>query len=204
MDQRMLQLSKCRDDLKMRPLTFDHDEWAGNENIAVRHETDGSVRVYWSLGSEPGRTAHIQVWFDPNDTGTVRQVQLYLADGMNPSDLRRFAWKKWINVAEAATRSLRDPTGGQTDLLVENIYSARTNTRSTRMTPGKRRGRPSNGDDFYREVAADYNRMFAEHPKSPTLALSNLRNVSRNTAAGHVRKARALGYLPPARRGKPG
>jgi hypothetical protein len=88
--------------------------------------------------------------------------------------------------------------------------------RTTRLVAGlkrrsPRRGRGARSDDFYRDLAEAYLRVLAEHPRNPIEALTEeLRNsrrheqLSRNTVAAWIRKARQQGWLTASSRGKAG
>ena len=88
--------------------------------------------------------------------------------------------------------------------------------RTTRLVAGlkrrsPRRGRGARSDDFYRDLAEAYLRLLAEHPRTPIQTLTEeLRKsrrheqLSRNTVAAWIRKARQQGWLSASSRGKAG
>jgi hypothetical protein len=149
---------------------------------------------------------------DPESTPTgVSGVSLWLEGGTAPSDLSRFAWARWLAVAEAIARTGGDighPSWRSDDLADPSTVVGQM-TRATyaeygvalRTTKPGRKGHPAS---FYEEIAARYRELLAEGYTDPTRRISEERQYSRNTVAGWIRKARQLGYLAPARKGKAG
>ena len=68
----------------------------------------------------------------------------------------------------------------------------------------KRPGRAGRGDAFYAGIARDYMALRQEGSLKPTAELAKRLEVSRNTMAGWVRRARQRGLLPEARGNQPG
>lgn len=190
-------------DFPMRPLDFPDDSWAGSGNIATIVQADGSVVVLWSLGSAPNQMGQLHVWFDKGPNGEVDTVQLRLPAGMKPRTLQRFPWGRWIAVADAARRMKQLDAESEARLLVERIASARSGERMTRAKVGSRPGPVGRGDEFYKDIARQYLELL-QTSTTPTLELGSQNFVNRSTAAGWVRKARAKGFLPPARQGRIG
>jgi hypothetical protein len=121
--------------------------------------------------------------------------------GIRPSELNRFAWTRWAAVAEAHARlSSRYTVQRLTDLTATHTAVDRDLGIAVQGRPG-RRGNPP---DFYPSVADRYRALCSDGLGKPVERLARERTVSRATAAGWVREARARGYLPPARKGRAG
>jgi hypothetical protein len=159
-------------------------------------------------GGAPTKSVYLLVAF--NREGNIESIALDRADGfsMDASTLRRFAWARWLTVADAALRDHQDPSGRETDALfapsadVERFHRKRR--QQSRGTEVKRPGRRGHGEQHYQEVAKRYRELRLEGSISPTQDIAAERCVSRNTAAGWVRTARQRGFLAQARRGRPG
>jgi hypothetical protein len=128
------------------------------------------------------------------------------------STLRRFAWARWLTIADAAITDLKHPDTRElsdgyfapdADIakLVRRQRSRQLRARSPSVRPG-RRGHP---DSFYKEVAQRYRQLrHQEASIRPTKDLADEYKVNRSTAAGWIKTARARGHLNPGKRGRPG
>jgi hypothetical protein len=154
----------------------------------LSHHPDRSVTVHLRPDGE------LRVWFDPLVRGRAVSVQLSMAGGVTPSLLHRFPWKRFLDQADAAQRFLPLPMPSGRFTRFDPLPAPQT------RRPG-RRGHP---DSFYKEIAETYDRLLSEGVKNPTQQIATTRFVSRSTAAGWINQARRRGYLPPAKRGRPG
>jgi hypothetical protein len=186
----------------------------GISSQSAWEERDGSVTVEWSSDGDSG---HLRVWFDPDDH--VTEVQLR-RDDMRPSALGRFAWGRWLAVADAYHRysaatvladppSWKTPKGKRVRQAMNDAASGKRVRPQTAET--KRPGRRGHPDEHYREVADFYRERRRQGSISPTRDVAiNPKwtwapaHVTRNTAAGWVRVAREKGFLARAHRGRPG
>lgn len=213
--------------------------WRVERPSAVQHEVteDGWVTLTF-LGTEPrSRVPHRrhQPWDpsgvvparvvgqlsvryareDPDDPTSdltdPKQVDLYLPGGVTPTEIRRFAWARWLDVADVIVRlpdSERDPSWFQPEPLAGTaggklkraIYAEAGVKINMRGRPG-RKGHPR---EFYEVIAKRYRELLEQGVRSPTKTIAQEYRYSRDTAAGWVRRARELGFLPPARKGRAG
>lgn len=162
---------------------------------------------------------------DPGDPASspdrVEQVCLKLAEGLTPTTLQRFAWSRWLAVADAFARTeasdtatawqlaRRDPkTASVLDraVLEERGLSVSAQRPEERGLPrsGSRPGRRGHEHAFYERIARRYVELRSQGERAPTKRIANEEFVSRDTAAGWIRRARELQLLPPGRKGRPG
>jgi hypothetical protein len=120
--------------------------------------------------------------------------------------MRRLPWNQWFRDADWILRSrLADGVTGTLDVDDISLLGARWDDKGKPIEPPLRRpGRRGHPAAFYREVADRYQAFMAAGKTDPTARLAKERQQSRATVAGWVGKARRLGYLPPARPGRPG
>jgi len=172
-------------------------------------DEDGSVAVAWSMGRADGGRGEMRVWYEEGGDRVAR-VQLSLPDGLSPKDLSRFAWARWLGIADA-TRRLREE-GSDIPPALEDfrdwsevvdlmLGSKRPRRRVTHKGRPGRRGHP---DSHYEDVAESYKEFLRLGKHNPTQEIARNSHVSRGTAAGWVRGARQRGYLEPAVPGRPG
>ncbi len=160
----------------------------------------------------------LAVWFaraNPADAKSepirVQEVSLSLVDGLTPIELKRFGWSRWLTVADAIARTGGD-VGHPSWRSEEFGDPATVSGKMTRAlyaehgiaVPQRRPGRKGHGPEFYRGVANRYTELRAKGVRSPTQQIAAESFKSRDTVAGWVKKARKLGFLPPARRGRAG
>lgn len=166
------------------------------------------ARVVGQLGAHFARE-------DPDDPSSpltsIDQIDLHLPGGVTPTDIRRFAWARWLEVADVIARLPdpdRDPSWFQPEppastaggKLKRAIYAEA----GVRFNMRGRPGRKGYGLDFYQDVAQRYTELLKAGSRSPTKTIARERGYSRDTVAGWVRRARELNYLPKARKGRAG
>jgi hypothetical protein len=121
--------------------------------------------------------------------------------GIKPSELNRFAWTRWLTVAEAHARiSVGFTVERQSQLRAAHDKASRALGIAPRARPG-RKGHPP---EFYGNIAERYIALLDEGHRDPVNRIANEAHVARATAAGWVREARARKHLPPARKGRAG
>ena len=189
------------------PEGFVPKTWRGEGNVWTNPVPDGSVQVAWSLGREDGRRGELQVWFDPDRR--VSALRLHLPDGLTPSTLQRFPWRRWLSVADSAgqlfSREMSDSEAeDEVRHLERSVDAVRAGTRAPRRSRGGRPGRGGYPDSHYRHVADRYLTLFAQGRKNPTAIIAMEEHASRPAAASWVATARKKGFLPKARRGRAG
>jgi len=200
------------------------------DQVIYRFVDATTVELTFGRGSDPNRwdeVGRLEVHFREADaeaspTPVLRpdRVSLSLADGLSAGELHRFAWARWLAVADAAIRSLglepsappaADPwyrerqrlefeTQRQIEVQRAMLKGLGQKVLAYRRKPGRR----AHGDDFYQSVADAYLALLAGGERAPTARLAAEWNYSRNTVAGWVHRARQRGFLPPARKGRAG
>jgi hypothetical protein len=160
----------------------------------------------------------LQAWPAANDadgsSGGFSSVRLTVPGEVSPSTLHRFPWNRMLAAADAAVRlrAAEDgPFAAYADLADEfddslrGLFGAVPHRRRGRRgkTPGRpgRRGHP---DGHYQWVATAYMQLREQGVSNPTTTIAEEHNYNRSTVAGWISEARKRGYLPPARRGRPG
>jgi hypothetical protein len=168
------------------------------------------ARITWPLGREDGARAQLDVFFDESGDGEIIEIRLRNPNGMTPSSLQRFPWKRWVGVADAELRyvmiaevfaELDAPRAIASRRALRAGADARRAPRGDGSARPGRRGHP---DEHYRAVADRYRVLATSLVRNPTAQIATECFVARSTAAGWVATARKRGYLPPARRGRPG
>lgn len=189
------------------------------------------VKSYPNHIVDPATERHIvTVWLDPpRVTGTFRAgefhregsfvsfgwaspeaarsgdnpttITLHNPGGIAATDMSRFAWTRWLTKA-ALEIKLRD---GFTVQLASRLRRA---TSEAARTPHSGRpyrpGRKGHPVDHYPDIAARYLELVDNGSRNPTHTIASENYVTRNTAAGWIRKCRQLGLIPPGRPGKAG
>jgi hypothetical protein len=159
----------------------------GNAVTLTQYETSPSEKE-WKAGTG-SFASRVKVRLEPAPPGQppkATYISLEVPDGITPALLRDFGWARAIRIADATL------TGDQGAL--RTAVDALEQPHAGRQT----------GDDLYREIAAQYTELRRQGIANPTTTLAAERNVSRNTAASWVRRARQRGHLPPPRRGQAG
>ena len=180
-------------------LTFYGDIPLANRRRERRHRLD-PTRQHPLLGS-------LAVWFrreDPNDSTSaptgIDEVSLRLAGGVTPTDLQRFAWSRWLRVAETVAQTGGDPSPRSTtdpDPVSKEITRAVYEEHGLPL-PVRRPGRGGHPPSHYQEIADRYKDLRLQGVRSPVRQIAAERRARPNTVAGWIRRARELGMLPPA------
>jgi len=143
--------------------------------------------------------------------GPFISVEFFDPEGLSATKLQRLPWARWLRMADAAARAFAANSQGQGEGIlawVKMTDDVEREFRGDRVRPTtsnpKRPGRAAHPQDFYRTVASRYLAFCQDGSAKPTHDLAASRHVSRNTAAGWVRKARELGFIPKARGNRPG
>lgn len=185
------------------------------DGAIVEDSIPGTVRFrLWEDRTAEGLGAQepvgtLQIEFDPgaDDEFTVTGVWLTTQDKLTPTDLKRFAWDRWIKAAETIIKTPKPEiflTGG--DLresrhrYLQEWAKYSTSVQAAVGRPGMR----GHGAEHYQRVASLYQSLFADGESSPIKRMANDLGVSRNTVSGWVARARKDGYLPKGRQGKAG
>jgi len=158
------------------------------------------------------------VWFDrerPEDPTSeplgINGVTMWQRDGVSPSTMSRFPWGTWLPIAELIARTngdVKDIRWRSGDMFDPHTVVGRI-TRASYESIGlpyetRRPGRKGNDPQLYVHVADRYKELVSLGIRNPTQTIATEMNYSRNTVAGWIRKARELGHLPRARKGKAG
>jgi hypothetical protein len=137
---------------------------------------------------------------DPDDPTSppvaIREVRLVVPHGATPSDIRRFAWQRWLAVADAVSRWRADD-----ETASQAITNAGTDAlRHEGALRPRRPGRRGHTDEFYKQVAERYVALVASGTRGPRKQLAAEMHVSADTAAGWLAAARDRGYLQQPRK----
>jgi hypothetical protein len=172
-------------------------EPSGWRDPVVTHLEDDDCAVIFSDDGPDGSHSVMRVWFEPDDDYRVRSVKLSMPGRITPTELRRFPWDRWLELADWNVR-LPNMRPSDPPLVPKNDASPAEASKPAPGRPG-RRGHP---DEHYREVAERYRQLRAEGVTNPTATIAAERFANHNTVAGWLRGARERGYLPPGRRGR--
>lgn len=152
---------------------------------------------------------------DPDDPRSapigVEEVSLRLSYGVTPTELRRFAWQRWLTVAQAFALAGGDPThpSWRSDVFADPHTVVGQMTRAVYaehgidVSPSTRPGRRGHPNKLYEDIARRYTELRLQGVRSPTKQIAQEMGRSKDTVAGWIRQARALGLLPATRRGVP-
>lgn len=176
-----------------------------------RHKPLGARRAGPVVGT-------LGVWFartDPTDPRSeparIHEVSLSLIDGLTPTEIKRFAWSRWLTAADAVARTGGDITHPSWRTVefgdpksVAGMLTRGLDAENEIPLPRRRPGRKGHPEEFYEKVANRYQELRERGIRSPTATIAREMHYSRSTVAGWIKKARRLGKLPPARRGRPG
>lgn len=190
--------------------------------VKVVDEDERTVRLtFWSyVGDAGGREDKGWLELTVDENGRVLKAGLSTGTAVPPTAISRFPWARWVTAAETVLRQhglepplvqLEDGTfeEGPAALRVAEMLPAIIEAlREMPPRPAKpgRRGIPT---DFYEAIATRYSAHVAAGKRHPVQAITDEetaagRPVSRGTVASWVRRARQLGLLPPAKRGRAG
>lgn len=137
----------------------------------------------WAQGSSAG-VLTISYGSGVTSPGLPTTVQLELANGITPSFLARFSWVKWLTAADEFVRSG----------TIEDPAASRELSAAMQSVVG-RPGRAGHVPGFVEAIAGRYRQIRAEGDPAPVKRIAEERSVSRNTAAGWLKQARARGLL---------
>jgi len=162
--------------------------------------------TFGSLDESP----RLRVEWDTNSR--VVSVRLSEPKGLTASILQHFKWARWLAAADGALRGFGRPTSQLDGLRIfaalehdKQLERALSGQRlHPRASEPRRPGRGGHSDRFYAEIARDYTALRKTGSLKPTAELAQQRDVSRNTMAGWVRRARQRGLLPEARGNRAG
>jgi hypothetical protein len=167
-------------------------------------------------GDDGSIEARLSVGFDG---GEPTRVRLTVTRGLTASLLKRFAWDRYLTIADAARRKamatthwgrpsqpISAPLATSDDTVYGSITLPPVSTSYVHLdvSDAQRPWGAKRGNSHYKSVADRYTELRASGERNPPAAIARETNYNRNTVAGWVRKARRLGYLPPARPGRPG
>jgi hypothetical protein len=148
----------------------------------------------------------LQVWFDTSTTDSgewrsLEAVKLNLGEPLTASKLQRFPWRRMLAIAYAGSRQ------AESDVPMMKVLRKAFGegfARPVESPPKGRPGRKGHSDEEYRKVADAYLQLVANGVTNPATQIAEQENRSPSTVRGWISTCREKGYLPPARRGKPG
>jgi len=167
---------------------------------------DDAVHLVGVREDGPGVELRLSVGYDGPEPTSIR---LTLPGGLTASRLKRFPWDRYLTIADANRRSAAanqdvvKTKGVKGFSVVPPGGVVYVPTADNPLNPQRPWGakRPNH---FYKSVAERYTALRASGERNATDAIAKESGYNRNTVAGWVRKARKLGYLPPARRSRAG
>lgn len=143
----------------------------------------------------------LRVRFSSDDQelrGRPIEITLAAPEGVRPTDLQRFAWKRWLTVARAFHAAPSEPHpagGGWSDAMWVAIDAAH----GPAMTHPRRPGRGGHPEGFYERIAARYRALEMSGEPHPTKRIAEQDQYSPHTVSGWIRRCRKLGMLPESR-----
>lgn len=152
----------------------------------------GGVLFRLRRGDELVATLEIDLQPRPGDAPEVTEVRLSAAHGITPTTLKRFAWDQWITKAKAlaASPGIFLPAGDdplqRRQHWLDDWSKYETTLRSNIGHPG-RGGHP---DEHYTAVLNAYQALEAAGDPSPIRTISARLEISRNTVASWLKRAR--------------
>jgi len=177
-----------------------------------------SQRADWVPGP-PSEDEELSLWRWVNPFGRTRKYALRFAirdgrmectefrlvapdgPGLTSSDLRRFPIGRLIEEHRVRVASLHRQQ--LTNALRERRDKASEHLKAWEASRTGRPGPKGWGGEHFADVAELYHREAAVGRK-PTQAVASHWQVSKSAAAKWVARAREMGLLPPAQKGKPG
>lgn len=184
-------------------MTDSADEWP---DIVPLHDPAGP-RIGFL---HPGDGFEMTGWLDELDGRlALREVTVRAERGQELST-RLFRYRVGQLVAQARRAAARHPLGGFRNLPTRqretwDQYAERMTRAASRLP--QRRDRRSKGEAFYHGVAVEYLELLAARAgdyRGLMAALAERRGHDLETVRVWVRKARTLGFLTPAQRGRGG
>ncbi len=194
--------------------------------VVPQEMREGVVRLNLGRGSDPAKweeAGWVEFTVDPDAARSgeviIGKVGISLPGPMTPSRLQRFPWARCLRVVEAVIRNpgpLYPPIGpdqrrarqsyhdewGQVAVKINQMINEALHGRKPEVK--RRPGRQGHSDDHYKQVADAYKAFITTGESAPNKRIAEEWGYSRNTVAGWVRRARQLGYLPPAHKGRAG
>jgi hypothetical protein len=147
---------------------------------------------------DPNRPLTVEITLDLT-TERATHVSIGCQSGLTAAELKGMPFSDWFFHADWI---LRRPELGSDDVI--ELEDVSVTLPGAPLIDVRHPGRGGRGARHYQNVATRYKELLEQHPKNPTARLGALYGVSRHTAAGWVRQARELGYLPPGHQGRAG
>jgi hypothetical protein len=145
---------------------------------------------------------YLEVRYAPSEQGIgpPRDVRLMHPDGVHAADLRRFAWSRWLQVADAHMR-LRNNFSIDALGAAQRAGEAVAKAAGKPVTP-RRPGRKGHPDSHYQWVADRYQELVLSGSRNPVTTIATEKQHSRSAAAAWVATCRKRNLLGPAERGR--
>jgi len=137
----------------------------------------------------------------------VKKVEFTVDDGLTPTDMQRFAWSRWFGAGDAVVRGLyKGPRVDARGFPADPVSVAALADKGivVKAPSDHRPGRAGHPNNHYKMVAELYVQYLGQGNRAPVKHIAEKLHYSPATVSGWITKARELGYLPPARQGKPG
>jgi hypothetical protein len=154
--------------------------------------------------ADPDLLAAIDFEFEPfegSEPARIRRITVNPYGRTTAADLAHFPWRRLQRAAESLVAAQQH---NSLDAWRDYSTKAERVTRTTGQLRYRRRGRPAHSHAKLYEVAQRYEQLCQAGERAPALRIAEEYNVNPSTARSWINRCRALGFLPPAHRGRAG
>jgi hypothetical protein len=148
---------------------------------------------------DPERLFDMEIRFAPYEgkprPEKLEQISLAPYVPMTPADLRNLPWARLLRAAEAIVIAQHSDS-----VDAWNAATAETSI----AEPIRKPGRPRLGHAQLFGIAERYRQLVEAGDPAPAQRIAEERNEKPSTVRGWIKRARDLGFLPPARPGRAG
>lgn len=180
------------------------------DKVTPEKTAGGTKFTFWrDTEGELEQSATLIIRFVPDTRPpAVQEMTLELASGQSviPSELKRFAWDRWITAAETIHTTPQPPEHPPPmgwlgrSLYANEVAEYQTALQAAVGHPGSR-GRD---DAHYQRIADIYRSLLADGERAPIKRLAEDLGVNRHTVSGWVKEARERKFLPDGTKGRAG
>ena len=173
----------------------------------------GAKFTFWRKSEEREQTdvGALVIRFRPDlEPPVIEEIKLEVVPGeesLIPSELKRFAWDRWISGAETIHRAGQPPLfqpAGEFRESMAAYQQAWSEYHAALQAAVGHPGSRGRDDEHYQRIAALYRNLAGEGERAPIRKLADDLGVKRNTVSGWIKEARKRGFLPKGSRGRVG